>query len=412
MQTIDLDIATPKWAEPLIAPSRYKAASGGRSSGKSHFLAELAVEEMVCDPELRFVCIREVQRSLKFSAKSLVEAKIRKFGLAEHFDVLEREIRRVGGSGVMIFEGMQDHTADSLKSLEDFGRAWVEEAQNISARSLNLLIPTIRSRGSEIWFSWNPDQPDDPVDEFFGGGNPELLPEGAVHVHCTYLDNPFREPEVDAAARLLQKRDPDLYEHIWLGKYNVRSEAQVLAGKWRVDAFEPKASWDGPYFGIDWGFSQDPTVLVRCWLADGRLYVDYDVGGVGIDFDELPALIRGVPLAKDHVIRADSSAPATISHVRNKGFRVEGAPKWPGSVEDGIRYLRSCEEIVIHERCRGAIDEARHWRYKTDRLTGDPLPKLQDGYEHRWDAVRYALAPMIRQTEQLPPLISQSHYTG
>jgi phage terminase large subunit len=149
---LELKRQLPRWALPLTQPVRYKGASGGRASGKSHFFAEEAVEAMVCDPELRFVCIREVQRSLKFSAKSLVESKIRAMGVEDCFDVLNTEIRRKGGNGVMIFEGMQDHTADSIKSLEGFGRAWVEEAQSISQKSLDMLLPTIRATGSEIWF--------------------------------------------------------------------------------------------------------------------------------------------------------------------------------------------------------------------------------------------------------------------
>ena len=148
MTGLELEIPTARWALPLLGPMRYKGASGGRSSGKSHFFAEFAVEEMATDPDLRVVCIREVQRALKFSAKSLVEAKVRTLGVSHLFDVLTTEIRRRGGDGVMIFEGMQDHTRESLKSLEGFGRAWVEEAHTISERSLNLLLPTISTNTS------------------------------------------------------------------------------------------------------------------------------------------------------------------------------------------------------------------------------------------------------------------------
>ncbi len=224
MATVEIAIATPEWALPLLEPVRYKGASGGRASGKSHFFAELAVEEMVADPDLRFVCIREVQRSLKFSAKSLVETKIRALGVEGLFDVLSTEIRRIGGRGVMIFEGMQDHTADSIKSLEGFGRAWVEEAQSISKRSLDLLLPTIRAPGSEIWFSWNPDQPSDPVDAFFAG-----KPEGSVHVHTTYRDNPFCPDVMKVEADRLERADPEAHEHIWGGRYFLGGNGRVYS---------------------------------------------------------------------------------------------------------------------------------------------------------------------------------------
>lgn len=394
MQKISLEIDTPAWAEPLIPPAPYKGASGGRASGKSHFFAELAVEEMVADPSLRFVCIREVQRSLKYSAKTVIEDKILKLGVREHFDVLATEIRRRNGTGVMIFQGMQDHTADSIKSLEGFGRAWIEEAQSLSQRSLDLLLPTIRKAGSEVWFSWNPDQPTDPVDRFFADGT---RPGGAAYVHCDYTQNPWCPERSKAEADRLKRVDPDGYAHIWLGRHNVKSDAIVLANKWAEDEFAPSDWWDGPYFGADWGFAQDPTVLVKCWVADGRLWIEHDVGGVELSTAETGALFRKIPGADAHVIRSDSARPETIAALRPLGFNTVAAPKWSGSVEDGINHLRSYDKIVIHPRCKGVIDEARLWRYKTDRLTGDVLPKLMSGNDHRWDAVRYALAPLIQK---------------
>jgi phage terminase large subunit len=400
VRTIKLEIPTAEVFEPLLAPARYKGAKGGRSAGLSHFFAALLVEEMVTDPQLRAVCIREVQRSLKFSAKALVEKKIRDLGVSDLFDVLQTEIRRKHGTGVMIFEGMQDHTADSIKSLEGFGRAWVEEAQSLSARSLELLIPTIRAPGSELWFSWNPEQATDPVDAFFGGGDHAKVPDNASLVHSTWQENPWCPDTMRDEALRMQRVDPEAYAHVWGGGYNVKSEAQVLAGKWRVDEFEPAPHWDGPYFGADWGYSQDPTVLVRCWIGDGRLWVDYEVGGVGIGMDDIPKTFLSLPGADRHRIRADAANPQVIAYLAERGMNIEAAAKWPGSVEDGILYLRKFEEVVIHQRCRGAIEEARMWRWKTDRLTGDPLPKLVDAYNHRWDAVRYALSPLIRPGKQ------------
>lgn len=224
---IELHRQIPRWALPLQKPVRYKGASGGRASGKSHFFAEEAVEDMVCDPSLRIVCIREVQKSLKYSAKALVESKIRNLGVESLFEVQSTEIRRKGGTGVMIFEGMQDHTADSIKSLEGFGRAWVEEAQSISQRSLDMLLPTIRTEGSEIWFSWNPDQQTDPIDAFFAG-----KPEGSTRVHTTYLDNPFCPSVSRTEAQRLLAVDEEGYEHIWGGGYNFGSKGRVY-GKFK-----------------------------------------------------------------------------------------------------------------------------------------------------------------------------------
>lgn len=393
MQTIDLTIDTPEWALPLLPPARYKGAYGGRAAGKSHFFAELAVEAMTADPNLSVVCIREVQRSLKYSVKSLVEQKIARHGVRDCFRIMETEIRRRGGSGIMIFEGMQDRTADSIKSLEGFDRAWVEEAQNLSARSLDLLLPTIRTPGSEIWFSWNPDQPTDPVDAFFR----QRPPDNAVSVRAVYRDNPWCGRESRELAARWRSVDPETYPHVWLGEYNVRSNAIVLAGKWRIDEFEPEPDWAGPYYGADWGFAHNPTTLIRCWIVGDRLLIEHETGGAQWDNDETARRWAAVPGARSHLIRADAARPETIREMCRRGYRVTAAEKWPGSVEDGIQFLRSFQEIIIHARCRQTQEEARLWRYKTDRLTGDPLPRLQDGHEHYWDAIRYALAPLIRR---------------
>ncbi|HEV8448569.1 MAG TPA: PBSX family phage terminase large subunit [Gemmatimonadaceae bacterium] len=214
----------PPWAVDLQQPARYKGASGGRASGKSHFFAEEAVEAMVLNPALRFVCIREIQQSLEFSVKSLVEAKIRAFGVGHLFDILSTKIRRAGHDGIMIFEGMQDHTAESIKSLEGFGRAWVEEAHTISKKSFDLLLPTIRAPQSEIWFSWNPELATDPVDAFFAS-----KPAGAIHRHATYRENPFCPDVMRAEAARLEAADPDSAAHIWDGGYFLGGQGRVYS---------------------------------------------------------------------------------------------------------------------------------------------------------------------------------------
>lgn len=377
-KTLRVHRKVAEWARPLQAPARYKGAKGGRSSGKSHFVAEEVVKKCMKDADLRVVCIREIQRSLKFSAKSLIDHKIRSLGLEEHFEILTTEIRRVGGEGIIIFAGMQDHTADSIKSLEGFGLAWVEEAQRLSRRSLELLLPTIRQEGSEIWFSWNPERREDPVEEFLV----RSPPEDAVVVHVNYEDNPFCPETARLEAERLRRVDPDGYAHVWLGGYAEHSAAQVLAGKWRVDEFEPLPSWDGPYYGADWGFARDPSVLTKSWIADNRLWIEYEVGGVGVGLDDLADLFRTIPGADEHLIPGDPSRPETIAHLKAKGLKVISAPAWKNSVKDGIQFLRSFEEVVIHERCRNTQQEARLWRYKTDRLTGDPLPQLVDAHNH------------------------------
>ena len=398
-----LDIKIPGWATQLLEPSRYKGARGGRSSGKSHFMCERLVKAHILNPDFSSVCIREIQRSLKFSAKRLIESKIRSMGVSHLFDITQTEIKRIGGTGIIIFQGMQDHTAESIKSLEGFDLALVEEAQSLSARSLELLLPTIRKEGSEVWFIWNPDQSDDPVDDFLV----KNCPDNAIVVHVNYLDNPFL-PEVSRMeADAWLKRDPDSYPHVWLGEYNTRADDQVLAGCWRVDTFDipgdhEPAGWSGPYIGADWGFASDPTAVITCWIKENTLYVEHELYGHGIETDDLPEFFDENPYAEYHIIRADNARPETISYMRKHGYpRMVAVKKWPGSVEDGVSKLRSFDEIVIDPECVHTIEEARLWRYKRDRLTGDILPVLIDKHNHLMDSMRYAIAPLIKSRRNI-----------
>lgn len=202
---------------PLLEPARYKGAHGGRGSGKSHFFAGLLVEDSLREKGLLSVCIREVQKTLKESAKRLIEAKLIEFrlGEADGFKVFQDTIK-TPGDGAIIFQGMQDHTAESIKSLEGFKRAWIEEAQTISPRSLSLLRPTIRAEGSEIWCGWNPRRRTDPIDMMLRG---PVSPTGAVVVQANWKHNPWF-PSVLEQERLDCLRDnPEQYEHIWEGDY-------------------------------------------------------------------------------------------------------------------------------------------------------------------------------------------------
>lgn len=229
----DLVLDTPAAFEPLLCPGmRYKGAHGGRASGKSHFFAEKLVEEAVVSPGdrggdgLRAVCVREVQRTLSSSSKLLIEDKIRRLGLGRLFRIYEDRIK-TPGDGLIIFQGMQNHTAESVKSLEGFRVAWIDEAQSISEKSLNLLRPTIqRVAGAEIWASWNPRRPTDAIDKLLRG---DQRPTGSIVVRANWRDNPFRTPETDQERADCLRIDPDSYPHIWEGEYATAHKGAYFA---------------------------------------------------------------------------------------------------------------------------------------------------------------------------------------
>lgn len=330
------------------------------------------------------VCVREIQKSLAQSVKKLIEIKIDALGLGHRFTVTENAIRSDLG-GVIIFQGMQNHTADSIKSLEGYDIAWVEEAQSLSQRSLDLLRPTIRKPGSELWFSWNPSLNTDPVDSLLRG---DSIPPGAQVVRANYRDNPWLPDVLRAELAYDQRRDPDKFAHIWLGEYQRNSEARVFRN-WTVEEFDRPAGTIHR-LGADWGFAVDPSVLIRCDIEGNRLYIDYEAFSIGCEIVNLPELFMQVPEAEKWPITADSSRPETISHMQKNGFpRIRPAIKGSGSIEDGIEWLKSFD-IVVHPRCTHTIDELTLYSFKTDPLTGAVLPILEDKNNHVIDALRYA----------------------
>lgn len=218
-----LRIETAAVFEPLLERTRYKGAWGGRGGGKSHFVGGKLIEDALAEPGecggegLRTVCIREVQRDLAQSSKALLESKIREFGLTERdgFKVFRDHIE-TPADGVIIFKGMQDYTAESIKSLENFKRAWCEEAQALSARSLQLLRPTIRAPQSELLFTWNPRRKVDPVDLLLRG---DERPSDAVVVRALWKDNPWFPKDLEQERQDDLRIQPEQYEHIWEGGY-------------------------------------------------------------------------------------------------------------------------------------------------------------------------------------------------
>jgi len=376
---------------------RNRGAYGGRGSGKSFSFALMAAVFGYAEP-LRILCTRELQVSIKESMHAELKAAIAEHGWLEaHYHVGESFIRGRNGTE-FLFRGLR-HNIGALKSTAQIDICIVEEAEDVPEASWLALEPTIRAPGSEIWPIWNPARAGSPVDLRF---RRDFDPESMRIAEVNADDNPWL-PEVLKAQRERDRRrmDPATFAHVWEGAYLEITDAQVLHGKVRVaDLDDDMQDADGPYYGADWGFSTDPTALVRVQRRerDGftTLYVSHEAVAVGCEITDTPALFDTVPGSRTHRIRADSARPETISHVRRAGFQIDAAPKWAGSVEDGIAWIRSHDEVVIHPRCKVANREARLWSYKRDRLTGDVLPVLVDAENHTWDAVRYACAPMIK----------------
>lgn len=390
-------IRIPPKLLPVFKPARgelrYRGAHGGRGSAKSFTFAKMAAIWGAVEP-LRILCTRELQDSIKDSFHAeLKNAIASEPWLAARYDVGIDYLRGWNGTE-FIFKGLR-HNTGSIKSLAQIDLCIVEEAEDVPEASWQALEPTIRADKSELWVIWNPRTESSPVDKRLIEDPP---PRSRI-VELNYRDNPWF-PAVLEEQRAHQQRtlDPETYAHIWDGKYLKIGKASVFAGKWRVDSFEPGADWDGPYFGLDFGFANDPTAGIKAWVHEGRLYVEHEAGEVGMELDDTPAhLINHLPGIAAHACRADNARPESISHLKRHGLpRVIACEKGKGSVEDGIAHIKSYIEVVIHPRCERTRAEFLAYSYKIDRLTGDVLPVLVDANNHWIDALRYALEPAMK----------------
>lgn len=398
MNAISLNIETASVFEPLLSPARYKGAHGGRGSGKSWFFAGLLIEEHLANPGMRSVCIREVQKSLKESAKRLLESKIEEYGLGEEdgFRCLADRID-TPGNGTIIFQGMQDHTAESIKSLEGFNRAWVEEAQTLSKRSLELLRPTIRAPGSELWFSWNPRRKDDPVDAMFRAGE---QPTNSVLVEANWLHNPWLPDELEQERLDCLRDNPDQYDHIWNGGYITVAEGAYFAKSLA------QARQEGRITSV----IADPLMRTRTF---------WDIGGTGAKADACAIWVaqfvgqqinvidyyeaQGQPLAAhvawmraqgydgcEVVLPHDGATYDRVhsvsyeSALRDAQFPVQVVPnQGAGAASARIEAARRLFPRIWFDkaRCEGGLDALGWYHEKKDEARGIGL-----GPEHDWSS--------------------------
>lgn len=402
-----LTLPSYKWYR-WLKKARYKIAFGGRGGAKSWTIAELLVV-LASKHTLRILCAREIQKSITESVHQLLSDTITRLGLESIFTIQNNSIVCKNGSE-FIFAGLRTNVTE-IKSMEGIDICWVEEAQAVSKQSWKLLIPTIRKAGSEIWISFNPDKKSDPTSQFIL--NP---PASSVVTRVGLDDNPYASAELHAERARDYANDPETAANVWGGEFSVISDAQIMRGKYVIQDFVPTQFWEGPYFGGDFGFAKDPAIFVKCYVHENKLYIEWESDGVGVDIDELFNLFDKIPDAvvrvKDHEtkslvlapqqweIHCDCSRPETISFLRKSGLNALPAKKWSGSVEDGIAFLRGYDQIVIHSRCKRGEQEARDYSYKVDRLTNQVLPIIIDANNHFWDAVRYALQPLISQDEE------------
>jgi len=394
----------PKLIPVFSGPARYRGSYGGRGSGKTRSFALMTAIDGYrlgrAGVSGMMLCGREHLNSLDESSMEEVKQAIASEPwLLDYYEMGEKYIRSRDGRIKYGFTGLR-HNIDGLKSKARILRAWIDEAEQVSEVAWRKLIPTVRDQdmqkgwSSEIWVTWNPESEHSATNQRFK----ESTPANAKIQELNWRDNPWFPETLEAERQEDLRLRPDTYEHIWEGAYLVLTEAQIFANHYTVDYFEPQPAWDGPYHGLDFGFSQDPTAATQTYIHDNVLYIRREAVKKKLDLDRtVEFLVREIPRISMHVVRADNARPESISYLRQHGMpQTVGVRKGKGSVEDGIEFMKSFDKIVIHPDCPETAREFNLYSYKIDRLSGDVLPIIVDAHNHCIDSIRYALEPMIK----------------
>lgn len=359
---------------------------GGRGGGKSWTFSDMAVVRAY-QKKLFIPCLRQFQVSIKDSAYRLLSQSIEKMDLGGFFNIQDNKILGQNGSE-FIFKGLA-RNINNLKSLEGADIVWVTEAVDASSEAWKKLIPTIRKPGSEIWIDFNPEEEEDATYQRFVV-NP---PKNSIVVKINYDENPFfSNTELKPEMEYDREFNPEEFPNIWLGECKKASEAQIMRNKWEVKEFEP-CKGTVFYYGSDWGNTgtADPDCIVRSYIKDGSLYIDQESYDHVQKIEDYVAFYESMEGSREWKIVCDNTMEKFRKYLVDNAFQLEGAKKGPGSIEAGIRYIRSFKRIYIHPRCKHTIYEFKNYRYKVDQRTGEVLNIIIDKHNHIIDSIRYAL---------------------
>lgn len=405
MTTARLEIP-PKLIPVFTGDYRYRGSYGGRGSAKTRTFAKMTAVRAMMFAQAgisgSILCGREFMNSLEDSSMEEIKQAIRETPwLDAFFDIGEKFIRTKDRRVSYVFCGLR-HNLDSIKSKARILIAWIDEAESVSEMAWSKLLPTVRAENSEVWITWNPEDEESPTNQRFR----MQPPENACIVEMNYSDNPWF-PDVLEQERLndYNRLDGPTYTWVWEGAYRKNSMAQIFAGKYEVREFTHGDDWDGPYNGLDFGFSQDPTAATQCWIHGDVLYVEFEAGKTGLELDHTADYIcKRIPSFDRETVRADSARPESISYLKRAdpdGKRknmpgIIGVDKGKGSVEDGIEFIKSFAMVVIHPRCQETAREFQRYSYKVDRLSGDVTKVILDKFNHYIDSIRYGLEQVMK----------------
>lgn len=389
----------PKKLKCLFTPKRHKVAHGGRGSAKSWGFAR-ALLILAAQKQLRVLCAREIQKSIKDSVHRLLSDQIQALGLGHLYEVLEQEIRGRNGS-LFLFAGLAQHTVESVKSFEGVDIVWVEEAQVVTKRSWDVLTPTIRKEGSEIWITLNPDMETDETYQRFVHGQPEESASAFV-VQMNWRDNPWFPGTLESERLATLARDPDNYKNIWEGEpkrvsegaiYRTEIESIYADKRIRPVPYDPllrvHTVWDlGWNDAMTIGLWQRSHAEVRCigYIEDSHRTLDSYVAQLeknpyrwGTDF-----------IPHDGRARNTQTGKSTEEALQAMGRNVSVLPQL--SIEEGIKAARLMFPRVYmdDEKTKRLQECLKRYRRTINERTGEPGAPLHDEFSHGADMFRYA----------------------
>ena len=396
MSEVAIRAEFPAKLRPLFTPRRYKVMHGGRGGGKSWAVAR-ALLLRAADEPIRVLCAREVQKSMRDSVHRLLKDQVSALGLEDEFEVLDTEIRGPNGS-LFVFTGLQSHTVDSIKSYEAIDVVWVEEAHGVSKKSWDVLIPTIRKPGSEIWMTLNPDMDTDETWQRFIATPSDDTWVCAIN----WRDNPWFPDVLDAERRKAQAISPDDYEHIWEGKprrvaegaiYRHEIDALFADGRVCPVPYDPTLPvhtvWDlGWNDAMTIGMVQRGPQDIRVidYIEDSNRTLDWYIAQLekrpyrwGTDF--LPHDGR----AKN--FQTGKSTEMLLREMGRKTVRVLGQQ----SVEEGIKAARLIFPRCYFDKSKTArlVECLKRYRRDINTRTNEPVGPLHDEFSHGADMFRY-----------------------
>jgi len=392
----DLKVEIPEKLGFLFEPHRYKVAHGGRGGAKSWAFADALLIQGLQSP-LRIGCFREIQKSIKDSVHKLLGDRIKAHGLGDFYEVQQTTIKGRNGTE-FLFGGLQDHTVDSIKSYEGLDRAWVEEGQSVSKRSWDILIPTIRKDGSEIWVSFNPELDTDETWKRFV----EQPPTDSVVAVVNYRDNPWFPAVLEQERRDAQARMPKAdYENIWEGKCRPAVSGAIYAdevakaqeeGRFNLVPYDPALK---AHVVFDLGWNDKMSIgIVQRHVSSLRVirYIEDDHKTLDWYSAQLKSLGYNwgkVFLPHDGAHGDYKTGKSAKQWMEDLGWSVEIVPNQP--VETGIKNARMVFSQLYMDRtnCARLIECLKRYRRSIPTTTGEPAGPLHDEFSHGADMFRY-----------------------